>query len=53
MIQVLSDDEYEPELNQRYMRLQNTCKLPFNASYNQNIEWFVKRLLHKYLIIVN
>jgi len=43
MIQVLSDDEYEQQLNQRYMRLQNTCKLSPNAPYNQYIEWFVKR----------
>jgi len=43
MIQVLSDDEYDRELNQRYMRLQNTCKLSPDASYNQYIEWFVKR----------
>jgi len=43
MIQVLSEDEYERQLNQRYMRLQNTCKLSPNAPYNQYIEWFVKR----------
>jgi len=43
MIQVLSDDEYEQQLNQRYMRLQNTCELSPNAPYNQYIEWFVKR----------
>lgn len=43
MIQVLSDDEYERQLNQRYMRLQNTCKLSPNAPYNQYIECFVKR----------
>jgi len=42
-IQVLSDDEYDRQLNQRYMRLQNTCKLSPNAPYNQYIEWFVKR----------
>ena len=43
MIQVLSNEEFERLLKQRYMQLEKNCKLSPKASYNQYIDWFIKR----------
>ena len=43
MSKIKSNAEYNQQLHQKYMQLQNQCQLSPSASYDQYIDWFINR----------